>query len=377
MKTTHLIAGAFTALAGFGAAHTASAQHIIATWVEPNHVVAQQTTQKWAERVEEATNGDMTFDVFVGGALMPAKSTLGGIADGLAQVGLHTALYTPSDLPVASAVADLGFVKPDPVVMSFAYSDFMMNDADGYGDWRDSGVIFLGSFSTPSYYFICRESLTTLADFEGKRIRMPGGGWARFGQEIKAVSVNVPSNEIYEAFERGTIDCTASDPTHLVLGATLKEVAGSVTLLSMSPFYATSTNAMNPDFWKGLSPEQRRALLNVTANSMAELEVEYGGIVERSFNEGKEAGITFVEPDASLQDAYDNWVADGIGGLTDLAKETYGIEDPDALFARFREYIEKWDGLLSDVDRTDVAALEALLKENLFDKIDVNSYGLE
>ncbi|SMO90299.1 TRAP-type C4-dicarboxylate transport system, substrate-binding protein [Thalassovita litoralis] len=355
----------------------ASAQQMLSTWLEPNHIITLEAHQGWANLVKEATKGEIDFEVFVGGALIPAKSTMQGTADGLAQVGFHTATYTPSDLPVSNALADMGFETPDAYVMSLAFGDFMMNDAEGYNDWRKNGVIFGGSYSTPIYYFICREPVKTLADVKGKRVRMPGGGWARFGQEIGVVGVNVPSSEIYTAFERGSVDCTASDPTHLTSGATLMEVAKSVTLLKMSPFYAGVTYAYNPTFWKGLTDEQRRTLFDQSARAMARMQIHYDKEAQDALEKAKAAGVTLIEPDATLQKAYDDWAAGGVGGMAEIAKSTHGIADPEALYARFRPYVAKWQGLFANVDRHDEEAVTKVIKENLFDQINVSTYGME
>lgn len=260
--------------------------------------------------------------------------------------------------------------------MSFAFGDFMMNEKVGYDDWRKNGVIFGGSYSTPIYWFICRTEVRTADDIRGKRVRMPGGGWARFGQALGITSVNVPSNEIYTAFERGSVDCTCSDPTHLISGATLLEVAKSVTMLTMSPFYAGVTYAYNPDFWAGLTPDQRRILFNESAHAMATMQVEYEAEVTRAIEAAKARGITFIEPDASLQKAYDDWVAAGVGGKAEIARSTHGIADPEALYASFQPYVDKWTKLMEGVDRTDVEAVAEVVRENLFDPIDVNTYGL-
>ncbi|UYV38109.1 C4-dicarboxylate TRAP transporter substrate-binding protein [Rhodobacteraceae bacterium D3-12] len=372
-----IAAGAAVAASATFATSGANAQQMLSTWLEPNHIITIEGHKGWADLVREATKGEIDFELFVGGALIPAKSTMQGTADGLAQVGFHTATYTPSDLPVSNALADMGFEVPDAFVMAFAFGDFMMNNEQGYNDWRKNGVIFGGSYSTPIYYFICREDVKTLDDIKGKRVRMPGGGWARFGQEIGVVGVNVPSSEIYTAFERGSVDCTASDATHLTSGATLKEVASSVTLLKMSPFYAGVTYAYNPTFWKGLSEEQRRELFNQSALAMARMQISYDKQAEAALVDAKEAGIKLIEPDASLQTAYDQWVAGGVGGMAEIAKSTHGIDNPEELYKAFRVYVDKWQKLLEGVDRHDEKVVAALLRENLFDKIDVATFGTE
>lgn len=364
--------------AAVATASTASAEvYNLATWLEPNHIITQKAHVEWAEDVKARTDGAVEFEIFMAGSLVPARSTMQGTADGIAQVGFHTATYTPSDLPVANALADMGFVQPDAYVMSFSFADFMMNEEVGYQDWRRNGVIFGGGYSTPIYYFVCRGEQQSLADFRGKRVRMPGGGWARFGQELGIVSVNVPSSEIYTAFDRGSVDCTASDPTHLTSGATLMEVVHSVTTLTMSPFYAGVTWAYNPEFWKGLTPEQRRSIFDASAQAMVRMQVAYDQSAEESMALAVEKGIKVIEPSADLQQAYDDWVTAGMGGLRDIARDNHGIEDPDALFASFQVYIDKWTALLDGVDRHDEATLVQILRTELFDKIDVNSFGME
>ncbi|WP_375572713.1 C4-dicarboxylate TRAP transporter substrate-binding protein [Seohaeicola saemankumensis] len=376
MKTLLTLALAGTTALTVGSA--VQAQQLFSTWLEPNHVITREAHVQWAKDLAEASNGEINFEVIVGGALIPAQSTMQGVADGLAQSGFHTATYTPSDLPVSNAVADMGFITPDPFIMAFAWSDFMMNEPVGFNDWRDNGVLFGGGYAVPEYNFICREPVTTLEDMKGLRVRMPGGGWARFGQEIGVVGVNVPSNEIYTAFERGSVDCTASDTSHLTGGATLMEVAGGVTTLAMSPFYAGVTWAYNPDFWADLTPEQRRTVFDVSAESLARLQVAYAREASEAREQAAAKGIAIIEPDASLQEAYDKWVADGVGDMAGIAASTHGIEDPEALFASFQGYVDKWSDLLSGLEQPYTAeALTALLQKNLYGPIDVNTWGLE
>lgn len=44
---------------------------------------------------------------------------------------------------------------------------------------------------------------------------------------------------------------------------------------------------------------------------------------------------------------------------------------------RLSGYFDKWAGLLDGVDRTDEDALTALVRANLYDKLDVTTYGMD
>lgn len=350
----------------------------LSTWAEINHTFTIFGHTEWIDRVKDASAGEITFEPFYGGALLPAKATMQGIASGVAQVGLISAAYDPSNLPVSNAIDAHGFLTPDPFVMQFAFTDFIMNDSAGYDDWRKNGVVFGAGYSTPNYHFICREPYGTLAELRGKRVRVPGGGWARFTQSIGMTGVNLTGAEMYAALERGAVDCIAGDLTTLTGGARLIEITGGVTLVNMSPGYSGALNAYNPDFWRSLTDDQRRMLLNESARSMVRLQQAFARQEQEAIEAAQAQGIEIVEADDTLRAAYQEWVGDGIGGALQVAGDSYQIEDPDALFETFSGYVEKWESLLASLpDRTDEEAMTALVRENLFDKVDVSTYGME
>ncbi|WP_323032493.1 C4-dicarboxylate TRAP transporter substrate-binding protein [Paracoccus sp. (in: a-proteobacteria)] len=350
---------------------------MLTTFIEPSHVVAANLQLGWAEAVRQASNGEMNIEVFTGGALLPAGGTMSGVADGVAQIGMLPAAYSPSELPVANAVGDLGFRKPDPYVLSFAFTDFMMNEEVGYNDWRKNGVIFGAGFSTPEYYYICNKDVGTLAEMQGKRVRLPGLGWARFGQHIGLVPVALPASEIYIGFERGALDCVSIDASALISGPTILELTKSVVMLPTMPGYSSAGLFYNPTWWKSLTNEERRLLLDQTAGAMARTQIAYDAVAADGLKQAKDRGIKLNEPDEALKKALADWVADGVGGMAELARNQHGIEDPEALFALFETYVQKWDGLVQGLDRKDEAAVTALLKTNLFDQIDEATYGME
>lgn len=359
-------------LAGPGAAES-----VMSSWLGPTQPITQYAHEEWAGAVKEATGGDVEIRLVLGGALIPAKATTQGIADGVAQIGLVSAAYTPTELPVSNALGDMGFATPDPMILALAYGDFMMNEPAGYKEWRNNGVIYGGAHSTPAYHYICREELSTVADFEGKRIRLFGGGWARFAEEkLGAISVNMTFGEIFTGLERGALDCVAADPTVLTNGPSIKELVKGFTTLQLSPYYTNATWIYNPDFWQGLSDEQRRAIFDESAKALARLHIKYADQVDDSLKEASTDGVSLIES-SELQAAYDEWVVADAATAREIASSKFGIEDPDALFSTFQTYVDKWTGLLGGIDRSNEGELTALIKTNLYDKIDVSTYGMD
>ena len=64
---------------------------------------------KWAKIVEEMSGGELKPEVYTGTVLLAPRASLQGVRDGVVQVAHHAAVYTPSELPVANSVQELGF----------------------------------------------------------------------------------------------------------------------------------------------------------------------------------------------------------------------------------------------------------------------------
>lgn len=120
-----------------------------------------------------------------------------------------------------------------------------------------------------------------------------------------------------------------------------------------------------------------RKVFDAEAAALVKVQVAYAAEIGRATEAGTARGVKFNEPDATLMAAHDAFVADDVGQMSEVARETYHVADPKALQDSFRTYIDKWQKLLEGVDRTDEAAMTALLKANLFDTLDPETYGLD
>jgi hypothetical protein len=62
--------------------------------------------------------------------------------------------------------------------------------------------------------------------------------------------------------------------------------------------------------------------------------------------------------------------------MEQMALENYGIEDAGKRIDTFQGLIEKWRGLIAEVDKADVEAVTALYKREIWDKIDAETHGM-
>ncbi|MCA8931897.1 MAG: C4-dicarboxylate TRAP transporter substrate-binding protein, partial [Rhodospirillaceae bacterium] len=328
-----------------------------------------------AEIVEELSGGDLQPEVYTGTVLLEPRASLQGIMDNVVQVAHHAAVYTPSELPVANAVQELGFNYDDPLVAIMAVTEFSIENAVQQQEWEDHGIVYLGAYATPAYIIFCREPVRNLEEIQGMRIRTAGSTVSQWVEEVGGIPVNVPSSEMYTGLERGTLDCASNAPSDLI-ARSLYEVAEHTTLLPTGMYWAGPHWGYNAEFWASLSPEQRHILMEATALSMARLAINYVAEGDEALAQAVELGGNVYEPEADLIASVEEYRARALEMAAVTAEETYGVEDGEALIADFVSYMDKWADLIASVDRTDENALAALAMQEIYDEIDPATYGV-
>lgn len=353
-----------------------AAQYMANNFLDQNHPFSVHNYTEWAENVKKATNGAVTFKVFLGGSLVPARSTIQGVRDGLAHVAYHAGTYTPSELPLNNVVADLALVTSDIYVSMAASTEQAFVNPKLQAEYRRNGLIYGGGYSTSPYLLLCNKKIESLADIKGKRLRMPGSLWDRWAVSMGTISVNVPSSEIYTGLERGTLDCGVN-PLESLQSRSWWDIAKFVVDLPLGPYYSGPMWAYNPGFWRGLSPEQRRAIFDVTARAMVRSSIAY---INNTTSTEKAMGaknVQMVKPKADLQAASDAFVQKDAAELGKLAQEKLKVSpaDTEQLIGEYKALVAKWEKLLAGVNQLDEEKLTAIIKAEIFDKIDVRTYG--
>ena len=353
----------------------AAAETFIATnWLTPVHIINEQPYQRFAEDIAKDTNGDIAFEVYSSGSLVPAKSTMQGIRDNVAQLGIVYPGYSPSELPLNNVLNDLVFTSDDALAAALAYTEIGIENEAVHGEWNENGGIFIGGYATPVYNFICMQPIRVPEDAKGKKIRTAGGAQTQWVESLGGVPVSVPIGDVYSGLSRGSLDCTMSDPTNLDKGNKFWEVAKSVTTLPMGVVMG-ATYVMNPSFWQGLSEERRQTLLDHMAVGIARGQVTYAADVDAAIKGSRERGLEIIEPSPELSKALETFQSNFIADLPEKSVETRGIKDPSAVIDAFLASQKAWKEKLSKIDRTDPEAVAELIRTDIYGKLDLASFG--
>ncbi|MBC7280570.1 C4-dicarboxylate TRAP transporter substrate-binding protein [Hoeflea sp.] len=377
MKFKMRIAVALGLLASTSVA-TAETRLTASMWASPTHILTIDNYINFTKSVEEASGGDLVFDLYIGGSLLPANGTLSGVRDGVADVGSIIGAYTPADLPLSNVLNDASLIVSDTMAAAFALAELSFNNEHLQGEWNGNGVIYGGAYSTPPYIFACVPTVHEVADLKGLKVRTAAGSHVEFMKFTGAVPVSVPITEVYTGLERGSIDCVMTDATNLSTGYKLWEVAKTITLLPMGTHTSGAAWAYNQNSWRSLTPAQRRRLLDQMALAMVRCQLDYDGQEATAYEGSWERNLAKVEPGESLKKAFADFKTSYIANLAASSAKGRGVSAATAqsLIDNFEAGYKRWEGLLSNVDRKDEAALVELLKSEVYNKVDENAYGL-
>lgn len=367
------------ALAGAAAAGPAVAQTTELTgsvWFPDTHPLTSHGYLQWAQKVEAASDGELTIQVYTGTAVLPAAAHLSGLRDGIVNLTYHAGTYTPSELPEDNVLAMLGIGLQNNIVVLAAVTDFYMNDPAMQQMFERHGIVFLGGYATPPYILMCTEKVQTLDDIEGKRIRMPGAIHAEWAERIQAVPVSVPSTEMFTGLERGQLDCAANAANDLQ-SRSLWDVAKHVTTIDLGSYFSGWLHAINAESWRALSEEHRRVLLDTISESVIEATMAYTDQSEEALAAAAEHGVEIYEPAEDLSTALSEFNETEVRDLAlREGRERFNLDDPEGLIERFETAIAKWEELYAGVDLEDEEAVKRVLHENLYAGVDVSSFGL-
>jgi len=162
--------------------------------------------ERLARRISEASDGTLQVRVFAAGELVPAFSAFDAVAGGAADMyhggdyywqGKSRAYNFFSSVPFGMTASEMaawvyfggGQELWDGLSAPFGIKPFMAGN---------TGVQMGGWF---------RHEITSLDDFKGLRMRMPGLG-GEVLRRLGAAAVSLPAGEIFPALQSGAIDAT-------------------------------------------------------------------------------------------------------------------------------------------------------------------------
>ena len=213
MQRRRFIVKAGGVLAAVGAAAVVEAPHVIAqpkvqwrmpTAWPPALDVLQGAAQRLAQVVDEMSGGRFRIEVFPAGQLMPPLGVFDAASQGTVEAFHAGPIFWDAKEPAVQWFATV------PFGMNCAGMSAWFYQGDGLRLWEETYAAFNlvprpGGAVGPEMGGWFRKKVTTIADYKGLRMRIPGLG-GKVVARAGATVITMPAGEIYSALERGVLD---------------------------------------------------------------------------------------------------------------------------------------------------------------------------
>lgn len=325
------------------------------------------------QNLESRTNNALGAEVYYG-SLLNLKQSLTGLRDNIADSAMLVPAYHPAEMPQTNLIVDLAMLGEDAVVLAAASSEYIFSCAACLKESEANGSIFLAMTSNPAYMLQTVKPMVTLEQIKGKKIRS-FSAFGRWVEYVGGIKMSLTANDIYDALSRGALDANMHPAVELV-GLNLKDVVKYVTKLPLGTYHGNQFN-FNTATWRSLSPELRRDMIDLFGEAAAKSSVEAQVHNDKILNVvAAQEGIEVLEPSAELVAATTSFIAKDMAAMEQMALDNYGITDAGVRIETFKGLIAKWRVLIAEIDKSDVAAVTALYKREIWDKIDAETHGM-
>ena len=333
----------------------------------PAHVLATDMYPEINTRLQEFTDGGWDLNDTPSGLVAPNEMST-SLRDGVSDMGALLLPYFPADYPESALPSELSFLGTSSSVVSAAVAEYVATCDDCQAEFVRNGQVYLGTDVTPVYNFLTVRPVRSAADMQGMRIRTGAPLYAAFVEKMGGIAVQMPSSELFEGLSSGVIDGTFSG-NHEIVANRLGDVIDYVTEIEQGVFNGSASGTVSGLLWSRMSPEDRQALAQATQYGIAKANAGFDADV----SEAREVeGVEFIPADESLKQAQDEFNTAYLENVA-ATLEGRGVTDAQTKADRYRELVEKWEGLITpEMTPEEIAQLRY---DEIFAKLDMESYG--
>ena len=327
----------------------------------------------WGAFVDAAEgDGQFAFQLFVDGSLLGGKRVLSGLAQGDAQMGYTALTAHPAGVPQRVTLGRLALAGPDPMAGAAAMTEFVMLQCRSCLEaLAKRGLVFLGSHAAGPFHLLSPGPLARANTLKGARVASPGPPWDDLLRRLDG-RPEPPAGSLATALRDGRIDAVLG-PVALLADPALARQVKTVTAMHLGVYRVSSPFSASLGFWRTLAPGERAALLDAAPVGLAAAALAYRAADEKAREAMKEAGIAFSRAHPAMVRAATGF--DAGAGTVELRSEGEGAA---AFAAGFRRLHDKYSDLFAaGGDETSVEAVADILRREVFDRLSVETYGLE
>jgi TRAP-type C4-dicarboxylate transport system substrate-binding protein len=293
MNARNLIALATTVLAFSTTSVLAQTEMHVASWLPPTHPQNAVVLPTWGKWIEEATDGRVSLKIDYD--LGHPKDIFTLVEDGVADAGWSFHGYVPGRFRLTQIVEQplLGAGAEAASVAYWRIYEKYLAKANEH-----AGLEVVGLFTHAPGQIQTADPVNSLAELEGKKIRLGGGIQSILGERMHVTAVNAPAPKVYEMMQQGVID-GALLPVCEQKTLRLSEVATNLTLLPGGLYLGSFGIFINQDFMADLSEADQAAIRGVSGEKLSRLAGQvWDQCGTDALADSRSNGVNVVEVDA-------------------------------------------------------------------------------
>ncbi|MEI8267629.1 MAG: hypothetical protein WCI59_18025 [Betaproteobacteria bacterium] len=321
---------------------------------------------RYLDRVEQALGGSLKFERSFDGTVANFRATGNSLRDGLIDAGFLLDTFHTTDLKTSMTLTDLAMIAAQPLAQAGAINETMLLncpqcDVD-FGRFKTLPLAYNG---VAPFYLQCRSPVATLQDLKGKAIRA-ASAFALFAKAAGANPVSTVPTEVYEAMQRGAVECAIVGGVWLK-SYNLMDVVKTVVDQPLGQYNSSLVLAVGREGWRKLSTVQRQAMIDALPFLVAEATLLNMEETERAFQEAAGKGVRRTPPPADFKAFLATHVA-GEQARVVADAEKRSVTGASSLVKTYLEKLDKWNRIVTETGG-DRAKYEAALRLEIFSKL--------
>jgi TRAP-type C4-dicarboxylate transport system substrate-binding protein len=253
-------------------------------------------------RLAKTGNYKINWNQAWGGQIAKKKHVLEALQKGLGDIGVVTTVFHADKVPLQMVAYATPFVSTDPALVARTVDELAATVPAYKETWKKYNQVYLTNLAVlDSYQILSKDSIKSLADFEGKKIAGAGMN-LRYLQGFGAAGVGGSLVTYYNKMKTGVVD-GAMIWAEAAVTFKLAEVAPHMLRANIGTANSKAIT-MNADTWAKLPDEVKTAISEAAIeyrDHMGRLAME---IAEGSYAKYKAAGGTITLMPRSERDKW-------------------------------------------------------------------------
>ncbi|MDF1853869.1 C4-dicarboxylate TRAP transporter substrate-binding protein [Pseudooceanicola sp.] len=319
-----------------------------------------------SKRITEATNGELTFEIFTGGAMGGPKELLGNIGSGILDAGSVVVVYVKSALPTTDMLASLMVLRDDTKATVAAMNEMqLLHCPECKAELERNNVVGLSWTGIATVHMICRDPVKNLEELRRQKVIAPSG-WGIAVKGLGATPISITTAEMYEAMQRGQADCAVGSPAWLDT-YNLKDFSKELWSNPLGSYFGVMNWTFNRDVWNDLTDMEKKAFTDNLAQQVGDVTWGYEEDNNNAIATYVAANGPMTDPDQAFLDAWAEQQEKAVATAIEKGKSA-GIPNAEKNVTTYIGLVAKWMKIIEESDGSKEAYVEALQRE-IFDKM--------